>query len=535
MISRRAAGLLVVTATALAFVARAVDMGSGSFPVNDGGMFYSLTQDLVRNGFVPPALTTYNQGGIPFAYPPLGLYLAGTVHVVLGIDLLTLFRVLPLVASCLTVPAAYLVARELMGSPLLAGLAAMAFGLLPSAFTTQIAGGGVLRAPAYLLGLLALHRLLVLLRTRRAADAALTALLLGLTGLTHPQAFAMSLVSGALLWAWHGDWRRTAAPAAAALGVGLVLPLAWVGYVAAHAGPGPFASAAQAGPDWLAGILYLGSSSFTGNPLLDVLGTLGLAGLLLEAMAGRWMLVVWLVLMLRVGWQYAMLPLALAAALALAALLPVVQQLAGPSGGSLLRTHRRGVAILAGIMLVGLVAAAAAPLDPSSKLHSLDDAQVAAIDWVGQNVPAEDAVVVVTGLHWWEDSTSEWLPALTDRRSVATVQGTEWLGASTFAGAKSRYADLQACARETASCVLAWVRSNPAQRTWILVPRGQLRGPLSPDDCCVALRETLNTSVRVRLEFDGPGGSVYRVLPDSMAANLQLVSAATSRSASSME
>ena len=535
MIPRRTAGLLVVTATALAFVARAVDMGSGGFPVNDGGMFYSLTQDLVRNGFVPPALTTYNQGGIPFAYPPLGLYLAGTLHVVLGMDLLTLFRVLPLVASCLTVPAAYLVARELMGSPLLAGLTAMTFGLLPSAFTTQIAGGGVLRAPAYLLGLLALHRLLVLLRTRRGADAAMTALLLGLTGLTHPQALAMTVVSGIVLWAWHGDWRRTAAPAAAALGAGLVLPLAWVAYVAAHAGLGPFVSAAQAGPDWLAGLLFLGSSSFTGNPLLDVLGMLGLAGLVLEAMAGRWMLVVWLVLLLRMGWQYAMLPLALAAALTLAALLPAVRRLAGSSDGSLLRTHRRAVATLAGLMLVGLVAAAAAPLDPSSKLHSLDQAQLAAVDWVGANVPAGETVAVVTGLHWWEDSTSEWLPALTDRRSVATVQGSEWLGSATFTDAKARFADLQACARQTAGCVLAWLRADPDHPTWILVPRGHLRGPLSADDCCIALRETLNAYAGVRLAYDGPGGSVYQVLPAATAAGPQPVSAVASRSAKSME
>ena len=158
MISRRATVLIVLVATALGFVARAVDMGSGSFPVNDGGLFYSLTQDLIHNGFAPPAYTTYNGGAIPFAYPPLGLYLAGVTQVVSGIDLLTLFRVIPLVASCLTIPAAYLVARELTESPLVAGLAATVFGLLPSAFSTQIAGGGVLRAPAYVLALLALHR-----------------------------------------------------------------------------------------------------------------------------------------------------------------------------------------------------------------------------------------------------------------------------------------------------------------------------------------------------------------------------------------
>ena len=44
-------------------------------PINDGGMFAVMIRDLKANQFVLPVLTSYNHAAIPFAYPPLGLYL----------------------------------------------------------------------------------------------------------------------------------------------------------------------------------------------------------------------------------------------------------------------------------------------------------------------------------------------------------------------------------------------------------------------------------------------------------------------------
>ena len=81
---------------------------------------------------------------------------------------------------------------------------------------------------------------------------------------------------------------------------------------------------------------------------------------------------------------------------------------------------------------------------------------------------------------------------------------------------------------------MAWIRSSTAQPTWILVPKGRLRGPLSPTDCCVALRQTLDASPAVRLAYDGPGASIYEVDPVA-AGDAQVSSVETSRSARSIE
>ena len=45
------------------------------FPVNDGGMFYTMILDLQANHYAAPLFTTYNHVSIPYAYPPLGIYI----------------------------------------------------------------------------------------------------------------------------------------------------------------------------------------------------------------------------------------------------------------------------------------------------------------------------------------------------------------------------------------------------------------------------------------------------------------------------
>ena len=53
---------------------------SATFPLNDGGLFYQMTQELVANQFRLPFFTSYNHLNIPFAYPPLAFYLTGALN-----------------------------------------------------------------------------------------------------------------------------------------------------------------------------------------------------------------------------------------------------------------------------------------------------------------------------------------------------------------------------------------------------------------------------------------------------------------------
>jgi hypothetical protein len=84
------------------------------FPLNDGGLSYSMVQDLLANGFDAPLLATYNGAGIPFVYPPLGLYVAAALAAI-GVALPQVFRFLPVVVSAASIPAAYALASKILG------------------------------------------------------------------------------------------------------------------------------------------------------------------------------------------------------------------------------------------------------------------------------------------------------------------------------------------------------------------------------------------------------------------------------------
>src|SRR5512135_1165483 len=68
---------------------------NSSFPLGDGGLFYTMAHDLQAANFKLPFYTTYNTGQIPFVYPPLGIYLASSLSFIFKFSLLDIFRIVP--------------------------------------------------------------------------------------------------------------------------------------------------------------------------------------------------------------------------------------------------------------------------------------------------------------------------------------------------------------------------------------------------------------------------------------------------------
>ena len=106
--------ILLLCAIILGALVRLLHVWGLEFPINDGGLFYTMARDLQANGFLIPRVTSYNGGGLPFAYPPLGFYLAGSLETVFGWDLLGLMRWLPVIFNLLTIPVFYLFSRRLI-------------------------------------------------------------------------------------------------------------------------------------------------------------------------------------------------------------------------------------------------------------------------------------------------------------------------------------------------------------------------------------------------------------------------------------
>ena len=82
MLRRRFAtpfGFACILAIAVGCIVRARPVLLADFPLNDGGLFFQMTEELQRAHYRLPMFTDYNALQIPFAYPPFGFYMAGLV------------------------------------------------------------------------------------------------------------------------------------------------------------------------------------------------------------------------------------------------------------------------------------------------------------------------------------------------------------------------------------------------------------------------------------------------------------------------
>jgi hypothetical protein len=504
----------------LGAIVRIAPAAGAGFPVGDGGMFYVMVREIQRAGMGIPATTAYNGAGIPFAYPPLGLWLMALLGNILPVSLLDLFRWCPVLCSILMLPVFYLLARRLLGSWFPAVVALGAFALLPRSFETLIDGGGVTRAPGYLFALLAMYAMAVAFDTGHRRFVAGAALAAGLAILSHPNAALVTVVSLVVLAALRRPSGRAALDLTLVLAGAAIVASPWWLVDLLRFGAAPLLSAAGAGSQLgpVAGVVRLLTFNFAEEPFLPWITALGAAGLAWCLARRRFLLPVWLVAILLVDATAAptdaTIPLALLAALGavevvLPALANVASSVAEASGGlALLRSRpaRLALIVVTGLAFLGAIYR---PLDVSSTDHTLPVDVRSSMAWVAAHTPADATFAVVTGRSWYADEVSEWFPALAGRRSVGTVQGYEWLGSSGWWRQQDLNADLQACAAAADACLSGWMQRYGLEPAYVYLPKGEVGGPLSAQDCCGGLRQTLAASPDYIVAYDGPGASIF--------------------------
>jgi hypothetical protein len=505
----------------IGLLVRAMPLISAGFPLNDGGLFYAMAEDVRHAGFALPMYTSYNSVGIPFVYPPLAFYLAAALASIPSLSLTVILMLVPLVASVLTIGAVYLLARELLPSRFEALLTAYAFAVLPRAFDWKIGGGGLTRSPGYLLAVLAVWQAARFYRAHSPRSAVATAILAGLTLLTHPEAALFGIVSVALFLVLLARDRRALLATAAMLAAVVVIAAPWWAVALLRFGPGPLLSGGQTGLNAQISFQYVMTWTFTDEPYMAFLAAVGLLGGLFCLAHRRWLLPAWVVVIFvadpRGGPTYAMVPLAMLVAVGIReAILATIPASGGPGGEPMWPRQvigdRFGGLVLATALLLGVIAAVKIPITPYDPLHALSSANRDAMTWVSQHTPADARFAVVTGYGWWVDATSEWFPVLAGRHSVATAQGYEWMGKGAWTTRVDRDTELQLCATSTAACLRTWAGAE-ADGLYVYLPKGELLGEASSDpDSEAALRSSLLAAPDVRLLYDGPGASVFQLV-----------------------
>ena len=534
------ASIATGAAVLLAALIRTFLVLSRDFPLNDGALFYLMTQELGSHGFHLPAITTYNGAGIPFAYSPLGFYLAAFLHTTGGFDLADLLRVLPLIFSSLCVGAFYLLARELTASRATLVAALCTFAVLPRSFLWLIMGGGLTRSIGFMFAMLALWQLHRVYTRRAWRNVAWTTVFASLTVLSHLGTAPFVAFSAVLFLLFFGRHRfGVYASVVIALGT-IVLTAPWWASIAAVHGFAPFAAAGATGGtifsstsrgQALTKLAFFGLG--TAEPLFPVIGALAIIGAFASTTRrGAFLPVWWLTIILldtRAGATYASIPVALLAGLALIdVIVPVTARasawyrttprLPATSGWDMFAAAPRDrrwtvVAVLA--VLLGYGIASSVLRRPSLNaegryLTSLTADDRAAMSWVSRRTaPASRFLIVVGGAAggWWSDRIAEWFPVLGKRVSVATVQGTEWLPRGEFEMRERAYDELQGCAVWGTPCIEQWARDHRLPYTHVYLPK-TLAFP-----CCGPLDAALRHDSTYAVVFDGPAATIFARRP----------------------
>jgi hypothetical protein len=509
--------------TLLSLAVRLSVVAGAPFPINDGGLFYGFTSDLLANGLRLPDFASYNAASIPLVYPPLAFYLTAILHLASRLPVLQLIQFVPAVVSAASIPAFFDLAARMLRSPRAALLATFAFAMIPRTFDWLIMGGGITRSFGLLFSLLFLgqaHRLFVQENQRALVPAILSG---GLLILSHPEAAVHTVITTGLLIAWYGRTRANLRRCLLVVSGIALITAPWWGLVLARHGFDPWIAAIRAthqdSYDPLLGLVALLRFDFTDEPFLRIFGVMGLLGLVVQLARREYFLTAWLTLLHLVeprgGTLFMMLPLAMSVGILLdGTLIPALESptrlaestrstAAPKQSRTLLRIFGGGVpAMLLGyLLLYGMVASYFMELQlrQSASLTSRD---TSAFEWIAENTPTDSGFALVTGGKPLLDPTSDWFPAITGRRSVASYFGAEWIHDLEFSEGLARYSELQLCANQETSCLKDWARgaTEPVEYVYVRSNAADQR---------TALQESLAIDADFRLVYSENGVDLY--------------------------
>jgi hypothetical protein len=432
------------------------------FAINDGGMFAAMIDDLKTSGYALPAFTSYNGLNIPYAYPPLGFYFGRIAADLLRLSSVEISRWLPAFFAALSVPAFYLLASRLMKTRLHAAIATLIFALMPRAMSWFVMGGGITRSPGQFFMLLTLACAVRLYKDNRLKDILWTGLFGSLAVLSHPEVAIHTAAGCLLFWLMLGHTRRSFLNSIQVAALVLVLTAPWWATVISLHGLAPLLSASQTGQNLWA-VFHLVFFSFTQEIYATPIAILAIIGFGLGIIRRDYLLPIWLVVPFvvegRSATAAAAVPLAMLAASAFLDI--VLSGLRSAKGKDISGEQVTPVEIGVLIYLFTYLSFSAYLFSSQISVSSLNAPDLEAMQWVSQNTPGNSTFLVLTGSRALQcDAVSEWFPTLAQRKSIYTVQGTEWTLGKGFGGFVQKAGAIQACLSADATCVMDLTKTD---------------------------------------------------------------------------
>ncbi len=498
------------------------------FPINDGGMFLVMIRDLKVNHFLLPEFTSYNYSGIPYAYPPLGFYLAAGLSN-LGFSELTLLRWLPALINIISIYAVFLLAGEYLTDRPRAALAAGLYALIPGGYAWFIMGGGLTRGLGGLFLVLSIYMLLRVFRRNDWKDVAIAMLFTSLAVISHPEAGLHAAASCALVWMFYGRSRAGILQAALIAAGTIFLTSPWWLTVLQQHGIETFVSAFHSGMYGASPLLAFFRDFFARGSLIPTILILRLLGVAWGIWRGQYFLLAWMVL------PYFVEPRSAPAV----SYYPFVILTAIGFADSLftlitwLKTKRNLESTLSGTDNSGS--------NPSKRLNnglqsawfkagwlnitmltlffylfleslfytfplvntSLKPSAIQAMEWIRDNTSVGSKFLVLRGESGaMVDPVQEWFPALAERRSQTTLQGLEWTLAGQFMTRLGDLYALQACGN--VDCVEDWSARSGLEFTHLYVEKVRIQA---------ALHTSISESPDYDSIYENPEIIIYQAYP----------------------
>lgn len=385
----------------------------------------------------------------------------------------------------MTIIAFYFLGRVILKSEIQAGIATVAFAMLPAAYELTIIGGGLTRSFGFLFSILTLYFAYRLFETPRRRYLLLTALMASLLVLSHPVATIHTLLSVFVFWLF---WGRNRQGFVSALGVALLTLLFtapwWVTVIDRHRIM-PFLSAMRSGVDKVVFLMPLLRLNLGNELYLDLIMIFGILGLMVTLARRQYFFAIWILAIFVVGRDAqtaAMLPVAMAASLGFTEVVfKGIKELEKLSKDSpdfapeplnfqkWFETSRGAKLILTFFLIYTFFNAFAFSASISVRVTKQE---LQAIQWIKENAPPNARFLMLTFGDPLNTPVQEWFPALTNRVNLTVVQGYEWLPNQQFSRRLTDYNQLQPCLTENWTCVENWVTERGYEYDYVYVYRG---------------------------------------------------------------
>lgn len=155
------------------------------FPMGYAGLFTQMGQQIADANFLLPIESPYyGPGGIPFAYPPFGLYLLAFLIKLTG-KYYFFLRWLPHLFSLVSCVLTFFLSLKLFKSPFIAAFTAIIAATSSELYIAHAWSAGIVRAPAFIFTILTIYFYSRNLEDRSVKNIILMGLFLGLSFLSH--------------------------------------------------------------------------------------------------------------------------------------------------------------------------------------------------------------------------------------------------------------------------------------------------------------------------------------------------------------